>query len=45
MFVIPHADFVCLVTFAGWLELWMVWAEGSGALHLVGALAGQLKLK
>lgn len=38
-------DCVGLVTFTGWLELWVVWAGGHRALYTMGTLAGQLRLK
>lgn len=43
--VISYVYCVCLVTFVGWMELWLLWAGGPGALHILGTMAGQLKLK
>lgn len=42
---IPYTDCVFLVTFPGWLEMWLAWAGVPRALHIVGALVQQLKLK
>ena len=38
-------DCICLVTFVGWLELWLAWAGGFRAPHGGAALVGWLELK
>ena len=43
--VIPYVDYVCSVTLAGWLELWLLWTGASGDFYTVGILSRQLKLK
>lgn len=37
--------YVCLVSLAGYLKLWLVWVGRSWALHIMGTLDGQLKIK
>lgn len=39
--VIAYVDSLCLVTCAGWLELWLVWARDPRAL-CVGTVPGWL---
>ena len=41
--VIPYVDCVCLVTFAAWLELWLVWSGCPGTFHTATTLSGQVK--
>lgn len=43
--VIPCVHGVCLIIFAGWLWLWLVWAGGPRALRAACVLARQLNLK
>ena len=36
----PYVDYVCLVTLAGWLELWLVW--GSWGIPSWACLGGMV---